>query len=457
MKSILKCAAAGAVAIGVAAMPATAFPPGADVILGDVQSISNHGLVGGVYGYTLGSHTCNIGTANLTWANNGTPGFAMNAYRLHNGRLVQIGLSFVKLACCAAASTSSICGGTCNGVAGSQLGVNCLDVYSSGWNAGQGRLAARSTINAWTGQFSAYNAASGNEVFKRIQVPATQIGTTLFPNAQYFVEGVYVATDDAAGGMRNNNATWKRVNVAAGTNAMSLTGSPSVGNPAIKTWRLHGLGANQVDTRVEDVVFDVPGEGRFHVAHKVTDNGNGTWTYDYAIFNLSSDRSAGSITIPVPASVNVSSTGFHAPLYHSGEVYDNNAWVYERGANTVTFRTDQTFAQNPNANAIRWGTMYNFWFVADQPPQNVDITMGLFKPHTPQSVTFAGRAPIGAACNPDFNGDGNVDQDDIDCLSQAVAGNSSCTTSDPDFNGDGNVDQDDIDALAQVVAGAPCP
>ncbi len=60
-------------------------------------------------------------------------------------------------------------------------------------------------------------------------------------------------------------------------------------------------------------------------------------------------------------------------------------------------------------------------------------------------------------CDPDFNQDGNVDQDDVACLAQAVAGDPSCSDADPDFNGDGNVDQDDIDALAQVVAGASCP
>ena len=63
----------------------------------------------------------------------------------------------------------------------------------------------------------------------------------------------------------------------------------------------------------------------------------------------------------------------------------------------------------------------------------------------------------GPCCDPDFNQDGNVDQDDIACLAQVVAGDPSCSDMDPDFNQDGNVDQDDIDALAQVVAGAPCP
>ncbi|MDX2115614.1 MAG: DUF11 domain-containing protein, partial [Planctomycetota bacterium] len=50
-------------------------------------------------------------------------------------------------------------------------------------------------------------------------------------------------------------------------------------------------------------------------------------------------------------------------------------------------------------------------------------------------------------CDPDFNQDGNVDQDDIACISQVVAGDPSCSPVDPDFNRDGNVDQDDIASL----------
>ncbi|MDX2130746.1 MAG: choice-of-anchor D domain-containing protein [Planctomycetota bacterium] len=60
-------------------------------------------------------------------------------------------------------------------------------------------------------------------------------------------------------------------------------------------------------------------------------------------------------------------------------------------------------------------------------------------------------------CDPDFNRDGNVDQDDVSCLAQAVAGDPTCSDADPDFNRDGNVDQDDIEALTQAVAGAGCP
>lgn len=63
------------------------------------------------------------------------------------------------------------------------------------------------------------------------------------------------------------------------------------------------------------------------------------------------------------------------------------------------------------------------------------------------------------ACVLDHNDDGNVDQDDIDCLSCLVAGGPcpDCHPyADPDFNNDGNVDQQDIADLANAIASG-CP
>jgi hypothetical protein len=63
----------------------------------------------------------------------------------------------------------------------------------------------------------------------------------------------------------------------------------------------------------------------------------------------------------------------------------------------------------------------------------------------------------GAACDPDLNQDGNVDQDDIAYLINVISGGENPTGIDPDFNLDGNVDQDDVSALINVVAGGACP
>jgi len=60
-------------------------------------------------------------------------------------------------------------------------------------------------------------------------------------------------------------------------------------------------------------------------------------------------------------------------------------------------------------------------------------------------------------CYPDYNEDGNVDQDDVTYLTNVIAGGSNPTNHDPDFNRDGNVDQDDVADLINTVGGGGCP
>lgn len=60
-------------------------------------------------------------------------------------------------------------------------------------------------------------------------------------------------------------------------------------------------------------------------------------------------------------------------------------------------------------------------------------------------------------CDPDYNADGNADQDDVTYLVNVIAGGPNPTQRDPDFNRDGNVDQDDYAALVNAVAGGGCP
>lgn len=60
-------------------------------------------------------------------------------------------------------------------------------------------------------------------------------------------------------------------------------------------------------------------------------------------------------------------------------------------------------------------------------------------------------------CNPDVNGDGVVDQADVDYLVDVIAGQPNPSGVDPDFNHDGGADQGDIDALINSVAGNGCP
>ena len=151
-------------------------PNGPDVTHHHINGIANFGAVGGIRGYALGSDTCNVGNQNLAWVSSGTPALGMNAYRLHNGRLVQIGLGFAKTACCVANGNG--CGLPCQG-GGSGLRVGCMDVYGASYNGGQTRLAPRSVINAFTGVIGSFPGTTGDAAFRRLQVAQTDMSTTV--------------------------------------------------------------------------------------------------------------------------------------------------------------------------------------------------------------------------------------------------------------------------------------
>ena len=132
------------------------------------------------------------------------------------------------------------------------------------------------------------------------------------------------------------------------------------------------------------------------LAAKVTDLGDGQWSYEYALQNCNSDRSAGSFRIPIGDTA-VQSIGFHDVAYHSGEPWDGTDWPPTAGDGAITWATTH-HDENPNANALRWGTLYNFRFTAGVPPEPVSATIGLFKPGTPGSVTAPTQGP-GPDCN----------------------------------------------------------
>src|SRR5204863_7750060 len=102
--------------------------------------------------------------------------------------------------------------------------------------------------------------------------------------------------------------------------------------------------------------------------------------------------------------VNVSNVEFHAPPNHPGFLNDgtvgnagfsNTPWTANQTLNDVTWTTE-TFAQNQNANAIRFGTMYNFRFDSDRPPVAANATVGFFK--TGEPITVSIQAPSPDAC-----------------------------------------------------------
>jgi hypothetical protein len=408
---------------------------GPDVIVGDLDAVMSWGEVGGIRAYSVGTVSCNIGDLSLEWQDltNQHPVIAQNMYRLKGGRFEQVGQSWIKHGFLA--TNENLCSVCPTPGPDNQLHPGCSDPYSAGLNgnqpgsAGVGGLGPRFQVNAATGSFPfPYFAQglSGNAIYKRLQVHTSDLDPALAGGGLYFVEGHYVAPDDAAAGNDNNNASYRSVTVAAGTYAVAVTGMTQRQKAAIQAWQ-------DTDPTVALANADVPSDGRIIVAGKATDLGNGFWGYEYAVQNLNSDRSVGTFRVTLHSSTPVEEEGFHDVDYHSGEPYDLTDWTPTRLAGGALMWSTTAYGVNQNANALRWGTLYNFRFQTTSPPiANAVITLGLFKPGAPASVTatLLGPAPGPVDCNtntiPDYleiqgnpsldcDTNGNLDECDLDC------------------------------------------
>jgi hypothetical protein len=149
--------------------------------------------------------------------------------------------------------------------------------------------------------------------------------------------------------------------------------------------------------------------------------------------------------------VTVTNIGFHDIDPHSGEPYDASDWSSVRTVDGVIWSSPETYDQNMNSNALRWGTLYNFWFDADAPPTESQAEIGLFRPGVAASplVTVDGPS-AGDGCVADFNGDGTLNiLDFVDFQSAFQAGDASA-----DVNGDGKLNILDFVTFQQLfVAG----
>src|SRR6202007_1867875 len=128
-----------------------------------------------------------------------------------------------------------------------------------------------------------------------------------------------------------------------------------------------------------------------YVGYKVTNPSPGVWHYEYVLYNQNLDRGMQSFSVPLGAGTSISNVGFHAPPQHPGSAndgtvgsagYSSAPWTVTQTSSSLTW-SSETFAQNPNANAIRWGTLYNFRFDSDKPPQAANATLGFFKTGSP--------------------------------------------------------------------------
>jgi hypothetical protein len=108
--------------------------------------------------------------------------------------------------------------------------------------------------------------------------------------------------------------------------------------------------------------------------------------------------------------------GFHDVDYHSGEPLDPTDWSAVASGSAITWASPATFDVDPDTNALRFGTMYNFWFECDSAPGSVTATIGLFRPGTPASLDLSLPGPSQPGVvefrRGDCNDDGDADISD---------------------------------------------
>lgn len=360
--------------------------------------------------YSLATTSCNLGDVPVYWYDynggaspgaNQHPVIGQNIFRIMDGRIEQLGQSFLKHGFCAVNEPGCT---SCQGTNCDTLGIGCNDTYWGTLNDGRSG-AAKSDMNANTGYnpYPSVTSPVGGTHRGRLKVEIAKMGN---PGAVYVAEGQYLSEHDQLAGNGRNNASWIQINTNNYQNLAQIGGTV-MQESAIDAWQ--ALDSGVITNEMVNVDEGGAGvHGWFPFAYKFVDLGGGLWRYEYAVQNLTSDRSGASFSIPVNDSLTVSDVFFNDVDYHSGEPYDNTDWVWNHANNELKWETTTPHSVNPDGNALRWGTLYSFGFTVNSGPTSTTVTLGLFKPGSPNSIQGNARGPSQEAdcgsitrfCNP---------------------------------------------------------
>lgn len=365
-----------------------------DVKLGILDSIQQAGHAGtfpsGTVGLTMATTSCNVGTVDVPWLapmQEDHPLIHMALYRLKDGRLEQIGVSWMKHGFFALSNNQ--CTPCQNPSNGTFLGVGCSDTYGPGNNSDRNYLGPRIEVDPYLGTWECtgshfaggqpdcvrrHSGSGHGPVDHRLQVQDADLNNS---GAEYYYESYYVVRADEN---KINNWGSRRCTMSWTGSTWSFT-TPSQNNALLEGPALGRWGNQQTTINV------AAGDGEVMLAVTTTDLGNGAWHYEYALLNKDSDREIRSFSLPVIGVPGIANLGFHDNDADAG-----NDWQVTLGGSTLTWSTE-TFDQNPNANSLVFGTMFNFRFDAEAPPAAIDATLGLFRPGTGTEVAAATTGP----------------------------------------------------------------
>jgi hypothetical protein len=319
---------------------------------------------------------CNVGTTSIPWKqamDPNHPGISQQLYRMMGDRFEQVGVAWIKHGFFA--TNQNNCA-TCTtpGGPGNQLGVNCSDTYATSNNADPMWLGPRSEWNAFTdvwepcGSFfdgtpvdcqrSENGSSYAGKVDHRLEAFDYDLG---LPGAQYFYEAFYMPQGDID--ITNNIASRECTTTWNGSTSWQISpaAGPGIQGPAINRW-----GDERTQVGLE------PADGHVIVGVKTRDLGNGTWRYEYAVFNWNLDRKLRAFSVPTGGG-NVSDFYFH-------DIDDqpSNDWVPAVSNGNLTWTFPDVFLTGVKvAGPLEFGTLYNFGFTCDVAPgdRNAALTV----------------------------------------------------------------------------------
>jgi hypothetical protein len=388
---------------------------GPDVIVGDLPDVEQLGSAGTQVGVAVATTSCNAGDQPVDWfqlPDTDHPVVPQNLYRMSGGtdnteRFEQIGQSWLKHTFFALEDDACSFGCNTSGCAtGTHLCPGCSDPYDASLNGDQTQIGSRAWVNPFTGDFSSnandHTGHNHDGVSHRVRVEADDLNQTLNQGATYFAEAQYVAPSEYTWCQAHptecnmqNNASYRQYAVS-GTTSFSFSPVSNTVRMLAAIWAWTGATVNRLEP-------DPGNDGFWFMGYKVTTPSAGVWHYEYALYNMNLDRAIQSFSVPLGSGVNISNVGFHAPPQEPGwsndgtfnnQGYSSTTWTVTQATDSLTWNTE-TLAQNQNANAIRWGTLYNFRFDADQPPQSASATVGYFKTGSPTMVSIQAPSGVG--------------------------------------------------------------
>ena len=434
------------------------------------------------------------------------PYIVTNIYRLNaQGRLEQLAASWVKHGWYAQSRTQGITGavgsatgaepcgtGTCpsNAAFDSQLGANCADTYTSTHNSDRQYLGPRSEVSARgtaaapgfsirgsyldsmitgnstvapmfgdtlstsvTSQTDAartYEDIGTGQANKLATIKKADVTTSaLGPSGRVYMEAYYVVNGDQN---KLNNVAFRAFTSTYTTGAFTLNSVNFAGRHTFGPVMFQWGDQQQQATPTDD--------GAAYVASRVVHNPDGTFRYEYNVYNLDLDRGIEGLSVALPVAANVTAINFRQPrIIDPG--FDAQPWAGQVSAegDVVTYTVPAVLPNTMNwskpaspgtpvkANAIRWGNMYTFWFNSDLPPRtNGQINMTLGGTGTVVGALLATGSIPRAIADVADGGDGVVNATDfIAFINAFTAGAPAADIMNGSLPGaDGTVDGDDF-------------